>query len=141
DFDAAALTVKLPDGAGDMTVKVRLAPAATVGAFDIVLETTGDTARLTLAGRLDALAIPRLRNELANAQAAQPKRLVLLLSGCTTMGDEALRAIVFETEKMNADLSVEVVGASAAIKESMKRAAFSGSVTFSDTYSVAAASR
>jgi mannose/cellobiose epimerase-like protein (N-acyl-D-glucosamine 2-epimerase family) len=134
DFDPIALTVKLPEAGDDLRVKVRLAPAEQVGAFDAVLEAVNGVAKLTLAGRVDAAAIPRLRNELANVPTTNPTKLVLLLGGCTAISDAGMRAIVFETEKLDPDVGVFVVGANDEIKDAIRRADFGAAVTLSDRY-------
>jgi mannose/cellobiose epimerase-like protein (N-acyl-D-glucosamine 2-epimerase family) len=133
-FDANALTVTLPPSDGPLNVKVRIAPSHMVGAFDVSLESVNAAAKLTLSGRVDAAAIPQLRNELANAAAANPKKLVLLLNGCTNLGVEAVRAIVFEMAKLGSDVQVLAIGADAQIKKALDQANFSREVVYVDRY-------
>jgi mannose/cellobiose epimerase-like protein (N-acyl-D-glucosamine 2-epimerase family)/anti-anti-sigma regulatory factor len=130
DFDANALTVRLPAASAPLSVRVRVAPADQAGPFDVALETADGTARLTLSGRIDAHALPSLRDEIANALAVNPKQLVLLMGGCTALAEPAARAIVFATEKMDIDVDVVIVGASDEMKQAFSEGDFADDVRF-----------
>ncbi len=141
DFDRDALTVKLPPGKEEIRVKVRIAPAKNMGAFATVLEPGRGMAKLSLSGRLDLHAVPKLRNELANAAALAVKKFVLLLENATSMSDECVRAVIFATEKFPDDARVFVVGANAAIREALGRTELAEDVTFMDRFDQAAIER
>jgi mannose/cellobiose epimerase-like protein (N-acyl-D-glucosamine 2-epimerase family) len=136
EFDAAALTVTLPESDHDLRVQVRIAPTEIVGAFDVIFEQVDDVAKLTLSGRLDAAAIPDLRHALADIAAMNPRKVAFVLEGATDVSDVAARAFVFSLVKFDADTSIYVVGASAQVLDVLTRAEVAEDVVFLDHYDV-----
>jgi mannose/cellobiose epimerase-like protein (N-acyl-D-glucosamine 2-epimerase family)/anti-anti-sigma regulatory factor len=115
DFDAAALTVKLPESDVDLRVKVRVAPAVLADTFTAETEIEGDTATLVLYGALTVSAVPALRAELAKVIAAQPKCFVVDASDLTSIDAECGRALVFAKQKLDIDVDMRLTGACRAV--------------------------
>ncbi|MBT8227805.1 MAG: AGE family epimerase/isomerase [Dactylosporangium sp.] len=108
EFDAAALTVQLPHGQKPLSVRVRLAPAATTISAD-VLESTGSTTRISLAGSLHADGLDTLRNLVEPAIASGCTSLVLELDDLTYLGSEATRYLAML--KQQHPIALTVTGA------------------------------
>ena len=125
DFDAEALTVKLPPAAEPLDVRVRIVPAEGMEHFSMKAE--GDT--LTLSGDLDPRAVPSFQGKLAELIGANPKRLNLNLSTLEHMCKEAARALVFEKQKMDVDAEVTITGANKQVKNLLASDEFTEEVT------------
>lgn len=112
DFDANALTVKLPHSDDAIQVKVRLVPIEGMEHFSMTISGS----RMVLTGDLDSRAAPHFRTKLAALIAANPTGITLNLSGLNTLSKAALRALAFERGKLAVNGRCMIEGASAAIK-------------------------
>ncbi len=133
DFDANALTVKLPSSQDELKVRVRVVP--TQVAFDAtLLELTDGTAKIALTGVLDASAVTLLKEELDKAIAQSVKRIVLLLQDLTSIDSAGLRALIFTKQKLGEDVDIYVVGASEQVKKFLNLSEFYQGITMVDKY-------
>jgi mannose/cellobiose epimerase-like protein (N-acyl-D-glucosamine 2-epimerase family) len=135
DFDANALTVRLPQSDNPVRVKVRIAPAQAIGAFDAVVEEAKNIVKVSLEGRLDGPSLPKLRNALATVTKAAPKRVAFLLEELTEFSDEGMRAICFAIEKLPMDTDVYIIGANNDFKNRLKEVELDDDVVFRTAYS------
>jgi len=120
NFDAEALTVKLPKSDKPVKVRVRIMPTEGMEHFDV----KAGKASLTLTGNLDPRALPFFRAKLDDLAQANPDKLTLDVSGLEHMCKEAARVIIFVKQKMSVDADVTVTGANEQIKEIFTRYEF-----------------
>jgi mannose/cellobiose epimerase-like protein (N-acyl-D-glucosamine 2-epimerase family)/anti-anti-sigma regulatory factor len=142
DFDADALTVKLPAGATEdhplerrpgwagnptmapvaareLKVKVRVVPSALL--FDAYLNIAADGgAELTLVGELTDAAEQAFRSQLDRLIPARPKRVVIRMENLRTMSNRSARALDFVSSKLGLDEDIVVVGANDAVKKTLQ---------------------
>lgn len=128
DFDASALTVKLPVSNEPVRVKVRIEPTSGLEHFKCVSRSDSGTVQITLEGELDARAVSHFARELATAGSCN--RLVLELSKLTAMCPEGARALLFAKQKMDVDEPVFVVGAAGQPQAVLQGDAFVEEATF-----------
>jgi mannose/cellobiose epimerase-like protein (N-acyl-D-glucosamine 2-epimerase family)/anti-anti-sigma regulatory factor len=136
DFDAAALTVKLPapkaqsqlasrpawagnpsqaaDSQQTLNVRVRVAPIEL--RFDSFLDTVDGTAQLTLTGDLTEAFAATFQACLDQLIATKPNRIVIRAENLNTMSASAGRALSFTLEKLDLDEDITIVGANDNIK-------------------------
>jgi anti-anti-sigma factor len=130
DFDAEGLTVTIPPAKEAVKIKVRIIPTQGLDHFNSSIEVKDNTATITLAGDLDARAIPFFRSNLEKVIAANPESLIIDMKGLRTMVSSAARALIFAKQKLSIDDDVLIVGANEAIKVLLNQDEFSESVTF-----------
>lgn len=117
DFDAKALTVKIPSTGDRPKIRVRVVPTVGIEHFTAILDIEGSAATLTLEGDLDDRALPFFRAELDKIVTANVNNIVLNISKLNSMTSSASRAIMFVVQKLNLEDDIIVRGANAAIKE------------------------
>jgi anti-anti-sigma regulatory factor len=141
DFDADALTVKLPAAAAEdhplekrpgwagnpalapvnnqeLKVKVRIVPSALL--FDAYLNLADGTAELSLVGELSDAAEPAFRAQLDRLIPARPKRVVIRMENLRAMSNRAARALDFVSGKLGLDEDIYIVGANSAVKKTLQ---------------------
>lgn len=123
DFDADALTVRLPADGGTMKVRVRLVPAAVHFTADL-LEVSGGTATISLAGVLDDAATPFLTEQLEAATNRRAKAIVFDAEDLQSISPEALRALVFQKQKLGTNFEISVTNANKAVIEAIDDSGF-----------------
>ena len=157
DFDAEAMTVKLPEppsqptephpltirrgfrddsnlsahSPGDLEVRVRIVPAALP--FDIDFEVSGAGVQLTLEGVLDDGAVKTLRLELKRIIAARPKNVALQLAGLCSISGSCARAFALAQQELDMATTVSVVGANPDVKRTLQDVGALDGVTVLDT--------
>jgi anti-anti-sigma factor len=87
----------------------------------------GKTARLRLAGEVDAASAPGVRDEVEKLLQNRPERLVLLVENLTFMASAGLRILIFAKQKQP-DLKVYVVSARETIVDTLQKTGFYQSV-------------
>jgi anti-anti-sigma factor len=132
DFDAENLTVVIPQSDGQVKIVVRVAPTQGLQHFTASLKVEKGLATLTLAGEADHVALPFLQARLQEVVAAQPSTLVLRVKDLKKLTPAAVRALIFAKQKLRTDEDVEVVGASAEVKDALNASEFAESITFTD---------
>ncbi|MBF0564284.1 MAG: AGE family epimerase/isomerase, partial [Nitrospirae bacterium] len=99
NFDADALTVKLPETNQRVTVKVRVVPTSGLEHFSVSAEMDGTVGKVTVSGELDAHAVSHLRS--AVDQVSRASRLVFIFDGLKYLSPEGARALIFIKQKMD----------------------------------------
>ncbi len=103
-------------------------------AFDATLETSEDTATITLSGELDASVQQVFREQIEKAAAQRPQRLVLMMQDLQYMSSAGLRTLIYAKQKMGSDGDIYVVGAPEGVVETLEMTGFAQSVIIQDTY-------
>jgi anti-anti-sigma factor len=129
DFNASALTVKIPSSKEPVKIKVRLTPTQGLDHFSARLETSRGVATLVLAGDLDHRALPVFMQKLHELVAAQPKRVVIKMDALHDMTSAGARALVFAKQKLATDEEVVVSGANEKVRKLLGQTEFAESVT------------
>ena len=156
DFDADALTVKLPKPPGrraaphpltmrlgvkdesnvpsdtpeDLEVRVRIVPAALP--YNIEYDLSGAVAHLTLDGTLDDSAALALRAELHRIAAARPKEVALELTGLQSISGACARSLAFIQQYLDEATTISVVGAAPDVKQILGDVGLLGAATVLD---------
>jgi anti-anti-sigma factor len=130
DFDADALTVKIPVSKEAVKIQVRLAPTQGIEHFSARVSIVKGVATLVLAGELDHVALPFFRQKLDEIVQAQPDRVVLKLADLRTMASAGARALIFAKQKMRTDEDFQISGANQEIRELLGATEFAESVRF-----------
>jgi anti-anti-sigma factor len=123
DFDAQALTVKLPAQEGALKVRVRLVPAAVHFTADL-LEVTGGVATITLCGELDDAAVPFLTEQIDAAISQHARSIVFQAEDLRTVSAGALRALAFRKQKLGAGFDITLAGAGEAVIQAIDESGF-----------------
>jgi anti-anti-sigma factor len=132
DFDADQLTVRIPAATKPVAIKVRLVPTSGLAHFTITLDGVGEHVVATLAGDLDARALPSFRDTLEKALTEAPTRLVLDCRELTTMSSLGARVLIFAKQKAPTDIEFVLVGANPEITELLRQEEFTDSITLVD---------
>lgn len=130
EFDAEALTVKLPETDKRVRVKVRITPASGHEHFDINVDETSDQTIVTLSGDCDSRVIANFRKTMMDAVLKAPRMLMLDLGGLNTITTEGARVIIFESQKMPLESEIAVRGANTQVKEILDRFEFSEKIKY-----------
>jgi anti-anti-sigma regulatory factor len=122
DFDAAALTVKLPPVDREIKVRVRLVPVVATRKCVITSDVADEVGKLSIAGILDKDSLSAFEDELQEVLAGQPKRLVLVASELESIDPVALRALIFALHKLGPEADVHLIGANPTVREAFANA-------------------
>ncbi len=128
DFDATALTVKIPQADEAIKIKVRVVPTSGLEHFTCSTEFSSNKASIKLSGELDSRALPALRAELSKV--LNMELLELDLSKLTFISPDAVRAIIWAKQKMSIDEEIVVKGASGQVKDYLDKDEFSEEIIF-----------
>jgi hypothetical protein len=123
DFDANALTVQLPEGHGDIRVRVRLSPAALRFSADL-LRMDGGVASLALSGALTAHDVRYLDEAMTSAFAGHASGLDLDAADLESICPEALRGLVFRKQKAGGAFAIRLRNARPEVAAAVKDAEF-----------------
>ncbi|MEP7104584.1 MAG: AGE family epimerase/isomerase, partial [Chloroflexota bacterium] len=134
DFDAAAMTIKMPDVEGPLQIKVRLLPIEPATRASIDLSVADGVARLVLEGDIVDEGVEAFRDQMVAAVALKPSRLVLNMGAVKSFSATAVRAVIFARQKIGADVEIYVIGATPAIKHEFELADFAEDVVFADRF-------
>jgi anti-anti-sigma factor len=119
EFDAERLTVTLPPPGQEVSVKVRVVSA--LETFESDLEVSGDTASITLTGKLDGTVAGALERDLQRALESNPRRVILRAEGLESMSSAGARALLFLRQKLPFDdVELLIVGARAEVQEACR---------------------
>jgi len=132
DFDAANLTVTIPQADDQVKIVVRIAPTEGLSHFSAHATIDKGVATLTLAGDADHMAVPALQAKLQEVIAAQPETLIIRVKELKTLTPGAIRALIFGKQKLRTDEDVQVIGANQAVKDALNATEFGESLTFVD---------
>jgi intein/homing endonuclease len=115
DFDADALTVRLPPGE-ECRVKVRIVSAT--DKFDSQFTLENGKARIVMRGRLDPDEVIKLRRDLDRIIAARPEHIVLIVKEVESISRQGMNELLFFRSKVSMGEDVYVVGANEAVAAS-----------------------
>jgi hypothetical protein len=137
DFDAEALTVKLPASSTDLRVQVRIAPAEVSERFYVTQEVDDGIAKVTLSGFLRPRSAYAFKSELDNAVAQNPRRLVLIMNDLYEISPEGVRVVVFCSEHLGVDVDIYGIGANEAVQGSFRDLEMWDDITWLGSYDAA----
>jgi mannose/cellobiose epimerase-like protein (N-acyl-D-glucosamine 2-epimerase family) len=131
NFDAEALTVKLPQGYEEIKVKVQLYPTEIDFEAELVKASDG-TATVELSGVFAGpLALKEFDEEFEEEKIRTAKALTLVVKDLTSISDEGLRKLAFYLqEKIGKDFSITAVDVQEQVKEALDRAQLSDQIKF-----------
>ncbi len=138
DFDADAMTVKLPTaleqrapgqrppwagnpvpvGGANLNVHVRLVPSSRQ--FDAILDSANDIVQLALYGDLNDAAEPAFKMQLDKIVATNPRCVVMRMESLQTLSKECARALSFSMGKLTLKENIYLVGANANVQKSLQ---------------------
>jgi hypothetical protein len=127
-YDADALTVTLPQGHGDIRVRVRLSPAELRFSADLLSITEG-RARIALIGDLGPHDLKHLDAAIRAAMDGGATALELDAGALTSISPEGLRYLVFRKQKAGADFEVALTSANEAVADAVRAAEFDEEIT------------
>jgi anti-anti-sigma factor len=121
DFDAENLTVRVPSGE---RAKIRVRVIPTRDPFDASLKMVDGVAEITLSGKLDVSTYALFQEQVENAMAQRPKRLVLFLKDLESMANVGIRVLLFARQKMGVTDRADIyaVAPQTAVREALLRA-------------------
>jgi anti-anti-sigma factor len=102
-------------------------------AFESNIEIANGTARVMLAGDLDAASAPQLKAQIEQAAQTKVGRLVLLMRELSYMSSAGLRVLVFAKQKMGAGVDIYMVGVQETVRETITMTGFDKSVFLVET--------
>ncbi|MEY9966940.1 mannose/cellobiose epimerase-like protein (N-acyl-D-glucosamine 2-epimerase family) [Streptacidiphilus sp. MAP12-16] len=108
DFDAAALTVKLPVSSKALRVRVEVEPVQM--RLRISSDFDGRTAHIHLQGVVDRAELDKFRRGLSEALSAGPRRVEFHLGQVTEMSRPAINELLFQRTKIGLDVDFVIVG-------------------------------
>ncbi|MDG4552804.1 MAG: N-acyl-D-glucosamine 2-epimerase [Candidatus Competibacter sp.] len=129
DFDADALTVKLPEGHGEITVRVRIAPSEANFTADLV-EVTGGMAKIVLQGTLGPRGIRYLEEQVEAARARNVGGILFDMVKLDSISSEALRYIVFSKQTFGSSFKLSVTGAQTDVKSAIEASELNDEVSW-----------
>jgi hypothetical protein len=112
DFDADALTVRLPPGE-ECRVKVRIVSAT--DKFDSQFTLENGKARIVMRGKLDPDEVIKLRRDLDRVIAARPEHIVLIVREVASISRQGMNELLFFRSKVSMGEDVYVVGANESV--------------------------
>ena len=132
EFDAYALTVRLPESDHAVKVKVRIVSTSGLERFSVTTTSDGKTATMVMEGDLDTRALTDLRAAADPVIAADPDALVIDVSKLSTMSAEGARLLAFLRQKLKLDDQISVKGANKSVRDLLSADEIAEEVTFVD---------
>jgi hypothetical protein len=127
NFDAAGLTVQLPEKHGEIKVRVRLIPASVRFDADL-LGVDGKTGTIALEGELTAHDVKELDSTIEDAFAKGATAIRLDAGKLESISPEALRYLAFLTERRGDNFDLSVAGATGAAAEAILESEIVGKI-------------
>jgi mannose/cellobiose epimerase-like protein (N-acyl-D-glucosamine 2-epimerase family) len=128
DFDAEGLTVNLPQGHGDIRVRVRLVP--TTVRFDAdLLEVADGVGKIALEGKMTTLDLKYLDEAFNDALAGGANSIAIDASALESICAEGLRYLVFRKQKAGEAFSISISGANEDVTGAIRRSEFDEEIT------------
>jgi anti-anti-sigma factor len=103
-------------------------------AFNATLEMSGNIAKITLSGELDASVAPAFRAEIERGAEQQPKHLVLLLQDLDYIASAGLRVLIFAKQKMGAEVDIYAIAPQEQVLETLEMTGLHHSLQILDAY-------
>jgi methyl-accepting chemotaxis protein len=128
DFDAKALTVKLPSNYDNKKIRVLIYPTG-ISFEAALLDFSEGVAKVDLTGEIDqgdSWAIGELEQEFNRLEIQQAQKVVLVASSLTSISDEALRYLTYyirrRTRETGGSFTLSVEGANDQVKRAFLNA-------------------
>ena len=119
DFDADALTVKLPEEHGEITVRVCIAPTEVLFTADLI-EVVNGSAKIALQGAFEPRGIRFLEEQFEAARAQNASGILFDMSGLDSISSEALRYLIFSKQTFGPSFKFAITGASPDVKSAIE---------------------
>lgn len=103
-------------------------------AFEALLESAPETAKITLNGELDAQAAVEFKAVVEKAAQKSPKRLVLFMEKLTFLASAGLRVLIFAKQKMGMGVDLFIIGSQGPVRATLEMSGFHHSVYIQDAY-------
>lgn len=128
NFNAEALTVKLPSTGGKLKVRVQLVPAEVTFTAD-TLDVTGGVATIALAGTLGTHDLSTLKTTIDAAIAKGAKSLVLQAEDLESISEEGVRTLAFIKQKQGGEFEITLTGANDDVRETIDESGFGDEIS------------
>lgn len=128
DFNAEALTIKLPSTGGKLKVRVQLVPAEVTFTTDL-LDVTGGVATIALAGTLGTHDLSTLKTTIDAAIAKGAKSLVLQAEDLESIAEEGVRTLAFIKQKQGGEFEITLTGANDDVRETIGESGFGDEIS------------
>ncbi|RIK84797.1 MAG: N-acyl-D-glucosamine 2-epimerase [Planctomycetota bacterium] len=128
DFNAEALTIKLPSTGGKLKVRVQLVPAEVTFTTDL-LDVTGGVATIALAGTLGTHDLSTLKTTIDAAIAKGAKSLVLQAEDLESIAEEGVRTLAFIKQKQGGEFEITLTGANDDVRETIDESGFGDEIS------------
>lgn len=126
NFDAKALTVKLPTDQKEMKIRVRIMPAGVN--FDVAfMGVTDGVVKFKLSGVLDVTSLKYLKEDIEKQHGTTG--IELDMSELTFISYEALRYLVFQKQKAGGNYSITIVGAKGEVRQAIENSQLNDEAT------------
>ncbi|MBD3174928.1 MAG: anti-sigma factor antagonist [Armatimonadia bacterium] len=103
-------------------------------ALDTSLETADGTAKITLAGELDASVAGQFQELIKEAAEHEPTKVVLFVENLSFMASAGLRVLVFAKQHMGSEVDIYMIAPQEPIRETLEMSGFASAVYIQDTY-------
>jgi anti-anti-sigma factor len=123
DFNADALTVKLPSTGGRLKVRVQLVPSEVTFTTDIV-DVTGGVATISLTGELGTHDLSTLKSTIDTAVAKGAKSIVLQAEDLEAISEEGVRTLAFIKQKRGSNFDITLTGANDDVRATIDDSGF-----------------
>lgn len=128
DFNADALTVKLPSTGGKLKVRVQLVPAEVTFTTDL-LDVTGGVATISLTGTLGTHDLSTLKTTVDTAVAKGAKSIVLQVEDLDSISEEGVRTLAFIKQKRGGNFEITLTGANDDVRATIDESGFGDEIT------------
>jgi mannose/cellobiose epimerase-like protein (N-acyl-D-glucosamine 2-epimerase family)/anti-anti-sigma regulatory factor len=123
DFDANALTVKLPEGVAEMKVRVRLEPTEVALDADL-LEVNNGVARIALTGSFERRLTAVVDEEIEAARAQNATSFVFVADDLTAISSEAIRYLAFTKQRLGGNVPLSIIGTNQEVRQAIEASEF-----------------
>ena len=122
-------TVKLPEGHGEITVRVRIVP--TEISFDAdLLDVAGGTAKIALRGALGPRGLKYLEEQIDAARSQNVSGILFDMSKLESISSEALRYLLFNKQTFGPGFKLSVTGANPEVKSAIEASELSDEISW-----------
>jgi anti-anti-sigma factor len=128
DFNADALTVKLPSTGGKLKVRVQLVPAEVTFTTDL-LDVTGGVATIALTGTLGTHDLSTLKTTIDTAVSKGAKSIVLQVEDLDSISEEGVRTLAFIKQKRGGNFEITLTGANDDVRATIDDSGFGDEIT------------
>jgi mannose/cellobiose epimerase-like protein (N-acyl-D-glucosamine 2-epimerase family) len=127
DFDADGLTVKLPEGHGDIKVRVRIAPSSVRFDADLI-EVADGVGQIALIGKMSPNDLKLLDETVNGAMARGATSIMIDANKLESICAEGLRYLIFRKQKAGEVFAIAISGANETVAGAIKASEFDGEI-------------